>query len=174
MTHRDEQLDENLQRTVEALARLTPAKTGLSRDEMLFRAGRASAGRIGGLQGGRIWPAVSVLLATGLAVSLAARPAVREIERVVIVERPAEPAAPQAGQAHVYKPTQQDDDDAWAAGAGRAEYLAMRNKVLEHGLDALPVANGGERWAGPDEQRRMVRELLDGGEIRSGAPGGAL
>jgi len=111
-----------------ALGRLRPERGTIDRDEVMFRAGRASARRRG-----HYWQGATALLVCGLGVSLFTRPAPREIERIVTVAAPG--------------PVLEDDSPTdvavrdWRRGVRQhhAEYLRLRQAVLARGIDALPV-----------------------------------
>ncbi|HUT57924.1 MAG TPA: hypothetical protein VNA25_08750 [Phycisphaerae bacterium] len=112
-----------------ALGGLRPAGAGIDRGELMFRLGRASARRRSVW-----WQGLAGALAAALVASLIARPAPREVERIVHVPivQPAEP-----GQTH--SPVLV----ATASAMPEDAYLNVRRRVLEMGLDALPaVANG--------------------------------
>ena len=114
-----------------ALGALRPARPGVDRDRVLFRAGRVSARRRG-----RLWPAASVALAACLGVSLATRPAPHQGPQIVRVQSPAPgPTAP------ALRPGPTDETalaclpQSWAQGS----YAKLLGEVLERGLAALPA-----------------------------------
>jgi len=132
-----------------ALGALAPAASGIDRDALMFRAGRASARR--GMYG---WRAGTLVLAAALTCSLVTRPRPgaqpRVVERVVRVEvekpAPSPPRAPVVGQALPFG----------LRWAGNARYLKLRNEVLERGLSALPEPDPSAP-AGP---RETLEQLL--------------
>jgi hypothetical protein len=109
-----------------ALGGLRPAAAAIDRDRMMFRAGQASAKRRS-----LLWQGTTVGLVLTLGVSLLARPAPREIERIVYVA-PADSAAVSGRLAGIAPGRQQVH-----ARLIEASYLKLRNEVLAHGFDAL-------------------------------------
>ncbi len=112
------------------LARFTPAPTGLDRDELLFRAGRASAGRARG------WKLAAGLLAVTQAVTLTA-----------LLRRDGLPTAQPLTPPPVAAPEPPPAEE--SPPADPASYL-----VLSHGWDggALPASSsspGSDRPARP-------------------------
>jgi hypothetical protein len=126
----EEPLPEGLSAIESALRGLAPHAGGLDRDELLFRAGRASAPRR--------WPwalaaGASAATAGVLAVLLALRPAPAVVERVRYVPAPATTDAP-ADEPGSVPPE--------ALRAGPLPHLQVQEKLINHGLDGL-----GERPA---------------------------
>ena len=116
-----------------ALAAVRPARGGLNRDRVLFRAGQASARR----QGLRTTGAMAVLSALlgASAILFALRGAeTKVVERVVYRE------APEAPRVAVRPVETVAPSPAPASFASQSEYLRLRQAVLEKGLDALPAA----------------------------------
>ncbi len=111
-----------------ALANLTPRPPALDRDALLYRAGRASAGRW--------WPlatCVSTTVAAALAVILLVRP---PAERIVYLPAPApRPATESAAPEPEPSPP--------AGGSGLAAYFRLEEQVLNRGLDGLPRLPAG-------------------------------
>jgi hypothetical protein len=139
MSHEHEEGLTGGQRELEqALAHLRPARGGLSRDRMLFRAGLAH-----GRRRGRQWNvalAATVLVAAGAAVLAASRaPQTQIVERVVYRDAPREDLSPRPAvpPLAVARPWTLGN----ASGASGAEYFRLREMVLEKGLDALPAGN---------------------------------
>lgn len=139
-----------------ALTTLAPLPCRLSRDRLMFQAGK-QAGRVRW-----IWPgtaAALALLAAGLGVALMIRPKSQPEERIVYVpiQRPANslpatlPSQPEAeatvGPEHV----------AESAGMPRADYLQLRERVLRLGVDALPAPPS----AIPAQPSLTLDQLLD-------------
>jgi hypothetical protein len=122
---------------VEALLQeLKPVATGLDRDRVLFRAGRASVLRPGRF----VWPATSGVLALAtlaLSVALAVRPEPGERIVYVTVPQPAPPkeAAPSDRPPGVIDAGTPTTDRALLTG-GRS---LMERQLLRWGLDALPM-----------------------------------
>jgi hypothetical protein len=126
-----------------ALAGLTPAAAGMSREEMLFEAGRASAA--GTRRRGSPWMwQVGCLALACVAAWGVLRPA-RVVENTVVVERPA--AVEKNQTAAVVRPAVAGDAAAPAvamyAAFPQGSYLQMRNEVLTRGVSAVKVDRGG-------------------------------
>ncbi len=145
------------QREIEAaLGALAPAAPAIDRDELMYRAGRASAPRRARLP----W-ALTLLLAVGLTVALAVRPEPRIVERVVHVPAappaaPAEPVRhPQAPAPAIAMPL------AVAMPLSPNSYVRLRTEVLRGGLDALaklqPARDPAPRADVIDEQFPYLR-----------------
>jgi hypothetical protein len=121
----EEPLPEGLSAIESALRGLAPHAGGLDRDELLFRAGRASAPRR--------WPwalaaGASAATAGVLAVLLALRPAPAVVERVRYVPTPVAAEAPS------------DDPGSVPPEALRGNTLSPRKlqeRMLEQGLEGL-------------------------------------
>ena len=112
-----------------ALGCLRPAGAGMDRGELMFRLGQASVRRRG-----RIWQGLAAVLVACLAISLIARPAPREVERIVRV-----PVVQPVEAGETLSPVLV----ATASALPDNAYLKVRRRVLDRGLDALPaVANG--------------------------------
>jgi hypothetical protein len=147
-----------------ALAGLAPATAGMSREEMLFEAGRASGSAAAGRGRGSshwVWKGACLVLA-GVALWGVLRPA-EVVERTVVVERAVEgtkdltvaAAGPGGG-----------GESAAPAAAARVfgglpegSYLQMRNAVLDHGMSAVKVERGGGGTAGASEGSQPVWRL---------------
>lgn len=110
-----------------SLARLRPQVGGLNRDQVLFRAGQASAGRSWG------WPAAA--LSFGVAIILAVawwhQPSLEPEIRIVYVPQPAPPAPPPVSP-EVTRPQTKPGSPPELA------YLHLREQVLRLGVDGLP------------------------------------
>ncbi len=141
----------------QALAALAPAPGRLDRDQLMFRAGRASVPRRGWL-----WPATAaalVLLSSGLGLTLALRPDRPAVERIVYKykERPA-PVQPQ-------RAVTPDRPRVAPAAAAPAEdpspaatpHLRLQEQILRWGLDAVP-----DLPASPAPEPALTRERLLG------------
>ncbi len=128
---------EGLSPLEETLARLAPVQGGLSRDRVLFEAGRASA------RPGRTWPllaAGSAVTAAVLGVLLLTRPGPQVVERTIVVRVPesAPPPAPEGPPAG--SPVEQAEPLSPAFALGQSDYLRRRQEVLRWGVDVLPSA----------------------------------
>jgi hypothetical protein len=125
--HADNSRPDDLSGLERQLAGWRPAGDGLDADAMLFAAGRASARPRGRL----LWPALACGLGV-LAVALGAWAAAERAERLTLAETLRQHPAP-APPAVLPGPS----PDAPSDGEGtRHGPLALRNLVLEHGLDA--------------------------------------
>ena len=153
------------QRKIEAaLGDLAPSAPTIDRDDLMFRAGRASAPRSTRLP----W-AVAILLAAGLTVALAARPEPRVVERIVRI--PADPAPPAQVEPAPRPPF---DATPVAMPLAPGSYARLRTEVLRNGLDALaelqPAREPAPRMDETDEQFPYLRgaggRLLGRPELR--------
>jgi hypothetical protein len=110
---------------------LTPRPPAIDRDELMFAAGRAAAGR--SLSVWRGVAAASLCLALGLGAFAGLRPGSQVVERIVYVPAPVEqPTA---------RPTPDETPTAAPAPAmGRLADAAwsLQRRVLAEGIDALP------------------------------------
>ncbi|MHC4166648.1 MAG: hypothetical protein ACYSWQ_06810 [Planctomycetota bacterium] len=123
-----------------ALGQLTPAANRMNRDELMFNAGRAAAGRKG------LWQMLSGVLTVLLLGSVLIRPG---------LNGPRESSSP-------LKPAQFEvahavDHPVQVKSRGSLEFVTLRRKVVEQGLDGLPL----RRRAGGSEPRRSRRQLLE-------------
>ncbi len=112
-----------------ALAGLRPAAIELSRDRLMFLAGRNSRG-----PSRYVWPAVAAMLAACLVLSLAISPPPRQVEHIVYVSAPA--PAPTVETAA----TQPE-----ASPTGGMSYLAARRILADGGDAAEALASGAGR-----------------------------
>ena len=111
----------------QSLAELRPATPALSRDLVMFRAGRASA-----RSPSRLWQGVSTALACALAVSLIQRP--QPTQRADGRERRPVPQDTIATAEPIPWPAARAD----VGGLSGGGYIHLRNAVLDRGMDALP------------------------------------
>jgi hypothetical protein len=144
----------------EALRSLAPTSTAISRDRLLFEAGRAAAARPSWL-----WPGSTMLFA-GLALFLAAfvvfpnpqTPTVVVRERIVEVRVPEIAKAPPVevpsgvSPAHVAEVVQDDSGPSPEA----VHMFHVRNDVLRWGVDMLPVSKIVDR---PSISRNTADDL---------------
>jgi hypothetical protein len=133
-----------------ALRRLRPVAAGVDRDELMFNAGRATAGRRAG-----VYASATVMVAA-LAAFIGAGTAwwaSRSWPRAVVqvtVEKPVlrivelSPLLPSAREA-----------EAWTGGG---DYLKLRDRVLAEGVGALPTLQSGGASAGASLED-LYREL---------------
>lgn len=123
-----------------ALSQLRPAATRLNRDELMFNAGRAAAGRKGS------WQMLSGVLTVLLLGSVLIRPGLNGSREL---PSPADTPRFEMAQA-LHHPVQVES-------RGSLEYVTLRQKVIERGLDALPLRRG----VGSTELPMSRRQLLD-------------
>ena len=117
-----------LERELEAaLGGLAPARSGISRDQVMFCAGRASIRRRN-----RLWQGLSSTLAILLLVSVVSRP------------RPA--ATEHRADTVIYNTPSLSPSLAATVDENRAEafrqYVRTRRAVLDRGVEALPASSG--------------------------------
>ena len=133
-----------------ALAGLVPVPSRLDRDQLMFKAGVASARSAPHRRW--VWPSVAAAFAIGLiseSLVMAIRPGPRVIERIVVVREPAH-AAPASAPSNTATlrptPTRDSLNDARSSEARflafswpvTPEYPRIEDLVLRLGLDALP------------------------------------
>lgn len=128
-----------------ALGGLRVAPATISRDRVLFDAGRASARRRS-----RLWQGSSCVLALLLLVSVVSRPT-PTAETVAQQQVDISPAALSAASTQAI--------DAEQVRAFR-RYLRMRQAVLERGVDALPASSEIPGGIDPPLTRENLDELL--------------
>jgi hypothetical protein len=129
-----ESFDAELTPLESSLARLVPRADRLSRERMLFEAGR-SCGRPG-----RLWPTLtglSSLTALVLAGCLLMRPATVIIEERMVVRVKEIAPAPAPTPAAEPAPELVEEPDHRALPEN--EYLRLRDGMLRWGMDALPA-----------------------------------
>lgn len=117
-----------LERELEAaLGTLTPARTNVSRDQVMFSAGRASIRRRN-----RLWQGLSSTLAILLLVSVVSRskPASQEPRPSTIAHNTPSPSS---------RPAATVDEN--RAEAFR-QYVRTRRAVLDRGVEAIPTSSG--------------------------------
>jgi hypothetical protein len=122
---------------------LAPAPACLDRDRVFFRAGQATARRTAWP-----WPAAAAVLAltTGtLGLTLALRPSVQTVERIVRVEVPVPvppgPTPKEAPKRPAAPPPSADRperEETVVRGPLSAGYIHLRDEVVRWGADALP------------------------------------
>ena len=123
-----------------ALGQLKPAAGRLSRDELMFNAGRAMA------SGKGPWQFLSGVLTVLLLGSVLIRPGSYEGPELA---DPIEPVRFEVAQ--VVNPPAQVES------GGSLEYVTLRQKIVEQGLDSLPL----RRATGSSEPRRNRKQLLE-------------
>ena len=131
--------DPELNEIESALGQLTPARSRVDRDRIMFQAGVLHAKAESRRRW--VWPSIAATLAV-VALSESVALAVRPGPRVVVVQQPApapesRPAEPEPVQIlSQAPPSRAEGDDPWSAGGGEA--LALRRQVLRFGVDGLP------------------------------------
>jgi hypothetical protein len=130
----DETPDRQVSEFAKTLATAVPHPGRLDRDALLFAAGRAARVRYE-----RLWRASAALLfllCVGLGATLVLRPQ-GAIERERVVYLPAS-AAPAAQPSTTVQDTSPPSPVVAWQGAGRAEGLHLRDRLLREGMAALP------------------------------------
>jgi hypothetical protein len=158
-----------------ALGALSPARSRVDRDRLMFQAGsldaRASARRRW------VWPSIAAalgLVAFSESIALAVRPAPQ-----VIIAQQAQPAAESRPTAPAPEPVQilsqspaaePEEAGMWYAGGG--ESLALRRQVLRFGIDGLPELPPllSQSDAPPTESPRTLRRDQLNKLLESGGP----
>ena len=138
--HKEEDLTPAERELESALGRLKPAGNTLSRDALMFSAGRAAAGR------NKPWQMLSGVLMVLLLCSVLIRPEVQEPRESSPVGNPGQYRMAQA----VYRPVQTESSSSLA-------YPTLRRNIVQHGLDALPLKQG----VGNGDQHKSRKQWLD-------------
>ena len=123
-----------------ALGQLKPTASTLNRDELMFNAGRTTAGSKGP------WQMLSGVLTVLLLGSVVMHLGMNEPRQ--------SPVPPDTAR---YEVAQTSDHPVRVKSRGSLEYVTLRRKVVERGLDSLPLRRG----AGGSEPRRSRRQLLE-------------
>ena len=133
-----------------ALGGLRVAGATISRDRVLFDAGRASARRRS-----RLWQGSAAVLAIALLVSIALRPAPtgpeHSTEAVARQHISIDPVAQSAAHVEPLNPER--------AQAFR-QYIRMRRAVLDRGVEVIPTSDGIRDNPAPPLTREDIDELL--------------
>lgn len=157
-----------------ALSSLSPSRSGVDRDRLMFEAGRRSA------RTRWAWPSATAalaFLALGEAALLTTRatPEPQVIERIVEVKVPTpDTAVPVV----ILRQNRQADESSspsflFAPGAesgplANQDYYHLREQALRFGVDSLPasppLASRTDPGQGDDSFRSEIRSLLDPGE----------
>jgi len=120
-----------------ALGSLSPARSRLDRDRLMFQAGQSSVRSRAMARWA--WPSLAATLAAvalGEAAALAYRPGPRVVERLVVVPAPAPAPAPAPGPAAVVILHQAPARPAAEASETASE--GLRRQILRLGVDGLP------------------------------------
>ncbi len=134
-----------------SLGQLAPAATACTRDRLLFEAGRGSAQR----QIARWRLAALALFVASLTIAFwpGASPTVHRGDLAVDDTSPRERVeAPRAVDAGPQQPTIAPPPPFWVADAADNSYLALRQRVLAGGVEAIPVDRVGR---GPETVYRL-------------------
>ena len=123
-----------------ALGQLKPAANRMNRDELMFNAGRAVAGSKGP------WQMLSGVLIVLFLGSVSMRLGMNESRQ--------SPVPPDTAR---YEVAQTSDNPIQVESRGSLEYVTLRRKVVERGLDSLPLRRGG----GGGVPRRSRKQLLE-------------
>jgi hypothetical protein len=145
----DESLDPDLAALSAALGGLTPASPALSRDRLLYEAGRRAVRPRRGP-----WPIVAglfALLSAGLGARLAtARP---DVQFVYLPEASRERERPEFSNPKT--PVADAPGSPLTPRSAGAEYLHLRDQVVRFGADSLPAVTSG-----PAQQQPPVEKML--------------
>jgi hypothetical protein len=141
--------DPELNAIESALGGLIPVSSGLDRDRLMFQAGALSRSRAERTRW--TWPSVAAVLALvviGESFLLAARPATRVVERLVVIREPSGPASsdspvtppgpspdPIVILSQTHDPSDAAPPSTWEAVS---DYRRRQDLVLRFGLDAFP------------------------------------
>ena len=131
--------DPELSEIESALGSLTPARSRIDRDRIMFQAGALHAKAES--RRGWVWPSIAATLAL-VALSESVALAVRPGPRVVVVQQPSPALESRPAESEPVQilsqasPTRSEDIDLWSTGGGEA--LAMRRQVLRFGVEGLP------------------------------------
>ncbi len=170
--------DDDLTAVAAALGALTPARSRLDRDRVMFRAGQASAaGARTSDPGRRVWAAIAAslgLIAAGEAAWLTYLPAPKVVERVVVIREPAPPPTARLAERYAADPAPAPSAIALVEAdpaLGRTPLERLAGQVLRYGLDGLPASpptgwTGPESWGVPSGQllQEELRKALNQGD----------
>ena len=167
----DESLSPNERRWEQELQALRPTSPTLALDRLMFEAGRRA-----GRRQTRHWQTLCALLAVALAAFPYLRPAASRIER--IAQAPVKStdtkitSQKQVQESISSSPVPEEFDPSAVYVRGQpatsfggsdpdaVNYLALRDRVLTHGLDALPLPPAGGGSPPPATLRDLRRQLL--------------
>jgi len=126
-----------------ALGRLKPAASTLNRDELMFNAGRAAAGKA------RPWQMLSGVLIALLLCSVLIRPDIYEPQES---SRPHDPGQLRIAQT-TYRPVQTESP-------GPLVYPALRRDIVKYGLDAWPLKQDMSSGAQNKDRKQWLESML--------------
>jgi len=158
----DQNVASDLTPFAEALKKLAPQPAHLSRDALLFEAGKAAGTpRLGGWA----WPSTAAAFA-GLSFVLGAfllssdPPIVQPVDRVVYVPQP---AAPHATAPHIDQPEppKVEKPSPSMERSETAKALQMRRDVYRWGIDMLPEPKTEGGRSSQDMEASRLRHWLD-------------
>ena len=141
--HKEQDLTPAERELQAALGQLKPAANTLSRDALMFNAGRAAAGRRGP------WKMLSGALTLLLLCSILIRP---ELRRTEGFPSPGDIGEFQLAQA-VYAPVQTEPP-------GSLAYPKLRQSIVRYGLDALPLRQGVSRGTQQKSRKQLLESML--------------
>ena len=141
--HKEEGLTPAERELESVLGRLKPAANTLNRDELMFNAGRAAAGRA------RPWQMLSGVLMVLLLCSMLIR---SDIYGPRESSRPKDPGQFRIAQT-TYRPVQTESP-------GPLVYPALRRNIVRHGLDAWPLKQGTSSGAQNKNRKQWLESML--------------
>ena len=141
--HKEEGLTPAERELESALGRLKPAANTLNRDELMFNAGRAVAGRA------RPWQIFSGVLMALLFCSVLIRP---DIYGSRESSRPEDPGRFRVAHT-TYRPMQ-------TKSPGPLVYPALRRDIVRYGLDAWPLREGVSSGAQHKNRKQWLESML--------------
>jgi hypothetical protein len=111
------------------LRMLPPKPSAGLRDRVMFEAGRRSRSRVGPWLGA----AAALVVGVGLGFEMPRHVEPRVVERLIHVPAPAETPPPTTTPTY--------DDESWSESLPgvQAAYLRMRNQMLRHGVESMPL-----------------------------------
>jgi len=141
--HKEEGLTPAERELESVLGRLKPAASTLNRDELMFNAGRATAGRA------RPWQMLSVVLMALLLCSVLIRPEIYESRES---SRPHDPGQLRIVQT-TYRPAKTDSP-------GPLVYPTLRRNIVRDGLDAWPLKQDISSGAQHKNRKQWLESML--------------
>ncbi len=141
--HKEEGLTPAEQELESVLGQLKPAANTLSRDGLMFNAGRAVAG------GKKPWQMLSGTLMVLLLCSVLIRP---DVHGPAESSSPSDPVQFRVAQT-VYRPVQTES-------AGTLAYPRLRRNIVRHGLDALRFEQGTSSSSPYKSRKQWLESML--------------